>query len=105
MPNTKLFCPSDLIQPSKLEHLVEEAYDLATDRLLFRYNFLRYEFEHPTGIIWARSYLHTPTRISIYPPSGVPLNDPVVIKVIAYARRRYQDVQHLTDGGYEPLKE
>jgi hypothetical protein len=103
MSEVEVFTPSDPILPSKLEHLVEDGYDLKEKTQLFYYNFLRYEFEHPAGAIWARSYLDTTDHVAIYPSKGVALDDPIVEKVIAYLRRRYVKVLRLGQTGYEPI--
>jgi hypothetical protein len=103
MSEVEVFTPSDPILPSKLEHLVEDGYDLKEKTQLFYYNFLRHEFEHPAGAIWARGYLDTTDHVAIYPPKGVALDDPIVEKVIAYLRRRYVKVLRLGQTGYEPI--
>ena len=103
MPAHEVFSVDDVIQPSKIEHLVDESYRAGTKDLLYRYNFLRYEFRHPAGAIWARSYLDTIEHVAIYPPAGVGFDDDTVKRAVAYLSRRYADVRHLTDAGYESI--
>lgn len=103
MPAIEVFSPSDPTTPSKIEHLVEEGYDVGKNELIYHYNFLRYEFDHPAGVLWARSYLYRPEQVSIYPPQGVSLDDAIVQKAIGYLRRRYREIQKLGANGYEPI--
>jgi hypothetical protein len=103
MSDVDVFTPSDPIIPSKLEHLVEEGYDLKSKTQLFHYNFLRYAFEHPAGEIWARSYLDSAERVDIYLPKGVTFNDPIVQKVVGYLRRRFREVHRPGPTSYESI--
>ena len=103
MPAREVYSPEDVIQPSKLEHLFDEGFLADTSELIFRYNFLRYEFAHPNGAIWARSYLDETDHVAIYPPKGVGLDDEIVKRVIAYLGRRYGDIRHLTKTRYASL--
>lgn len=103
MSDIDVFTPSDPILPSKLEHLVEEGYDLKKKNQLFRYNFLRYEFQHPAGAIWARSYLDAAHRVDICLPKGVTFDDPIIQKIVGYLRRRFPEVYRPGPTTYEPI--
>ena len=82
---------------------MEEGIDIEKKECIFRYNFLRYEFAHPKGVIWARSYVDEMDHVAVYPPSGVPITDEIVQLVIQYLARRYRDVHKLGTEGYESV--
>ena len=98
-----VYLPKDVIEPSSIVHLVEEAVNLKTNQLEYRYDFIDYFFEVPGGAIRARTYLHSTDNVSVYLPKGGTLEHPDTGRVLHYLARRFRKLERLGQDGYEEI--
>jgi hypothetical protein len=91
---------SDPISPTLIEHRVEAASHAETGAPLFHYNYLYYQFDLPSGTIWARSYLDDIKRVSLFLPSNMRSDHAEVRKCLSYLALRFQQVDGLDEAGY-----
>lgn len=98
----------DAIQPTQIDHNVEEIYD--GKRLQQCYNYIRYEFEEDGAYCWARSYLSEIGKVAIYGPfasrDDLSRADSPVFReaVMAYLKRRYRKIIELSpEGAYTTI--
>jgi hypothetical protein len=93
----------DRVAPLKVEHVLDEGFEVDSGELIYHYNYLRYEFAHSAGVIWARAYLTDISTVSLFLPEAVGLDDDVVQNVIAFFRRRFPQVERFGPAGYERI--
>jgi hypothetical protein len=91
---------SDPISPSVIEHRLEAASHEETGELLFRYNYLYYQFDVTAGRIWARSYLDDIKRASLFLPADVRIDHPDAKNVMGYLALRFERIDMLGEAGY-----
>lgn len=87
-------------QPRKIEHFVDTDRDPTTNEYSYFYNYLLYTFEHSNGVVTARSYLDTPSEVSIL---KCPIENDLEEKltgILTYLKLRYLTVKHLGPSGY-----
>ena len=89
--------PKDPIQPSTIQHGLDEARHPSNGSgepgtLEFCYNYLDYQFQTPSGAIHARSYLDNIKRVTIH-PRPEQMAEPLLEDIKAYLARRYRVVR------------
>ncbi len=98
---------SDLIQPIRIRHEVDEFFD--ADGLEARYNYIVYEFERSGIYVGARTYIDEIGTVSLFGPfkgeeNRERVSDPEMVDaVVAYMKRRFGQIDRLGDSGYETI--
>jgi hypothetical protein len=92
-----LIFPDDTILPSAIHHEVDEAWHPRAGsnepgKLAYRYNFLRYEFHTPSGVVHARAYLDQIKRVSIHLVAAQRA-EPLLADIQNYFKRRFGKVE------------
>lgn len=94
----------DLINPSSIEHMIDEAVDLERKQIEFRYEFLEYHFAVAAGQVRARAYLDEMDHAAIYLPDGMTLEHADALRVLHYLARRFREVRTLGPDGYQAIE-
>lgn len=98
-----LLIPMDVIEPSSIIHLVEEAENPKTKQLEHHYNFIDYFFEITGGTVRARTYLDSTEKVSVHLPKELALEHPDAARVLHYLARRFKMIERLGQSGYEEV--
>ena len=86
--------------PIQIDHIVDTDFDLENGDCSYRYNYLLYTFEHPLGIVTARSYLDTSGEVSFLKLPIAQNVDKDLVGILRYLRARYAVVKKLCGSGY-----
>lgn len=84
----------------RIAHRLEVGVDPERGELLFHYNFLTYEFDHPRGVVGCRAYLHDVGVVSVF---GLAEDVDVEIEyaeIPQWLRARFALVRRLGGQGY-----
>jgi len=98
----------DPIRPSEVHHEADEIAD-EHGKLQERYNWIDYHFERDGAYCRARTYLETIGAVAIFGPFAAsdhlrPVDAPELREaVMAYLRRRFNEIKELKDHGYETV--